>query len=452
MLVLAFDHFFHQDLQALEAGLDAGDRLVSLPYRRLHKVALRHFGPDAFETLDAPFAPGNTKRWASFERDAARFTEWLDAAYQPSVFVVPNDGFFYLRPVIARFRELGVATVVVQKETTIAPLTMDEDSQVILRHTPFMADQMTVCSERHREFAVRTGAPPDKVVVTGQPRFDFYAEARARRTAGHGTRSILYLSYDDLSYLPADGSLGSWRVLRAETEQALAAVAADPSATVVVKHHPQQQARDDVLGDRAVRAARDADTRSLIAEADVVVGFQTTALFEAAVAGKPILYPAWGPVYERAAQLLIPFADHPELARHVRSPTELSALLAPATTLDPPGAAALATAEEHLGPVDGHATQRVLAVIRRHAHPHQVTGRLPDARQVVGALLRTAGAPLAAAAAVFLRIGRRPSLAAAASRHARYWWQEAAEGAQIIRRRMAQVAGRGGGGGRSPNR
>jgi hypothetical protein len=310
---------------------------------------------------------------------------------------------------------------------------------VILRTTPFMADAMTVCSERHREFALRTGAPPEKVVVTGQPRFDFYARARGKPRARTGMPLVLYLSYDDLSYLPADGSLGSWRALRTETERVLSALASERTIHVVAKYHPQQQVTDDALGPAAERPPRDADTRHLVAEADVIVGFQTTALFEAAVAGKPVLYPAWGPVYERAAHLLIPFADHPELARHARSPDELRALLR-GGPLDRPGRNAVALAEAHLGPVDGHATERVLDVVRRHAVERSpVPPPSPSPGRLATAALRGAGVPLAGAAAVALRLMSRPALGEAASRHAGYWLQEAREASVIAGRLLAAV-------------
>src|SRR5438270_10614241 len=180
MHVLAFDHFFDQDLDALKSALDPSDALDVIPYRRLHKLAQAHFPESAFATLDAAFAPVVEASWDSYLPVAEAFAAWLASAYRPSVFVVPNDNFFYLRPVIASFRARGVPTVVVQKETTIAPLTMDEDSEVIRRYVPFMADVMTVCSERHRQFAIRCGALPEQVIVTGQPRFDVYAAARTR--------------------------------------------------------------------------------------------------------------------------------------------------------------------------------------------------------------------------------------------------------------------------------
>ena len=434
MRILAFDHFFDQDLDALRAGLGPGEDLHVLPYRRLHKRARAHFPAAAFDTLDAPFAAGMDARWRSYLPVARRFASWLAAAYRPSVFVVPNDNFFYLRPVIERLRSLGVPAVVVQKETTIAPLTMDVDSEVIRRYVPFMCDVMTVCSDRHREFAVRCGAAPQQVVVTGQPRFDLYAQARARRAGPVSSRpTVLYLSYDDLSYLPGDGSLGSWHQLRVETERVLGELAAAGVIDVVAKLHPQQQATDDDLGPAAHRARRGADTRALIAQADVVVGFQTTALFEAAVAGRPIVYPAWGPVYEAAEDLLIPFAESRELVHHATAADQLRAMLTDTSVLTAPGPAGRAEAEAHLGPVDGGATARVLEVVRRFAGPGPAPATV-SVTSLARAAAKTVAGPVATAGAAVLRRTGRSDLADGADRQAGYWVQEGREAWRIVRK------------------
>ena len=56
-------------------------------------------------------------------------------------------------------------------------------------------------------------------------------------------------------------------------------------------------------------APASADARRLILAADVVVGFQTTAMIEAAVAGKPVVYTGWDPEERRLADRLTPFDE-----------------------------------------------------------------------------------------------------------------------------------------------
>lgn len=440
MRILAFNHFFEHDLAALRDRLGPDDVMDVVSYRRLHRIARRHFPESAFGALDEAFAPSLDDGWRRYRRAAVRFADWLASAHRPTVFVVPNDTFFYLRPVIGRMQDLGVKTVCVQKETTLAPLTLDVDSQVIRRYVPVMTDAMAVCSERHREFAIRCGAIPETVSVTGQPRFDVYARAREIGPPGGRPPRLLYLSFDDLAYLPADAErtgLGTWRPLRHEVEGVLARLAEAGTWHVVAKTHPQQLALDDRLGPSVERAPRGADTRRLIMDADAVLGFQTTALFEAAVAGRPILYAGWGPVYDEMLSLLIPFHEHPELLTRVASADELRARLEAGdpTLLPVPGPSAQALAEEHLGPVDGHATERVLEIVRAYSGAGPERPPRPAAGNVAVAAGRGVLAPaLRGGGWVMNRVGQ-VRLGGALERRAGDWGQEGGEALAVTARR-----------------
>lgn len=363
MRALAFDHFFDQDLAALRAALEPGERLDVIGYQRLHRTARRHFDADAFTGVAAAYHPDRRTQWQSYIPAAEAAADRLAAAYRPDVFIAPTDAIFYLRPVIDRLAALGCPTVVVQKETTISPMVMSDHAKAVAESVPFVSAAMTVCSERQRQFWVNAGTHAELITVTGQPRFDVYADAAPARTS---RPTILYFSYDDVAYLPSDTGVpydGSWAELRRETEECLAELARS-GWQIVAKRHPQQPAGHDWLGPQVERAPQGADTRHLILAADVVVGFQTTALFEAAAAGRPVVYAAWGSVFDRARPLLIPFHDWPELVTHVSSGEALTEALR--SELPTPGLAGHAVIEDNIGPVDGHASARALDVVRRH--------------------------------------------------------------------------------------
>jgi hypothetical protein len=429
MRILALDHFFRQDLEAIRRALQEGDTLDVIPYQRLRRIARRVFPPAAFTGVERAFAPDMAPSWRRYEPLVNRFAEWVVAAYGPNVFVVPSDVFFYLRPVITRLRELGIPTVVVQKETTISPMVMEVHAKEVGRSVPFMSDLMTVCSDRHRDFWLRSGAPPDKIRVTGQPRFDSY---RAASAFSRASNRLLYLSYEDVAYLPGDlgrtdGS--TWRQLRRETEEVLAAASTDWHITA--KRHPAQAASDDWLGERVHRAAQDADTPTLILESDVVVGFQTTALLESALAGRPVLYAAWGETFEESRALLIPYDSYVGVVTHVRSPEELGDLLRGGLTNIPrPASAGIRTIEEHLGPIDGLASKRVVSLLRSSASSSVVVPIIPNRRVLVGAIIGVAGRLVALVVRVARPVWKRSARVARLGRE----WRQRGDEAALIRR------------------
>jgi hypothetical protein len=365
--VLALDHFFDQDLRALEShpGLD----VRRFPYQRLRRPAMRMMGTDVGTGLQAyaepRLAPARHRYAVWLAREVQRL--YLERAFD--VIVLPSDTFFYVRALPEAAHAIGVPVVVVQKETTISEATMQTHSAEMRHAAPFVADHMTVCSERHRQFWVRAGAPRALIEVTGQPRFDLYA-ARRQHVPSTPLR-VLFLSYELDAYVPGVGhgmGLRTWAALRDATEAVLVTAALEGRCEVVIKCHPQQHHRAEVdrlrtrapqVWNRGVSVAPvDADTRALILASDVVIGFQTTALYEAVAAGRSTVYAAWGDEFLRHRDQLIRFDAAPrECVRHATSATELADLLSRST---PPQISGCERwYEEALGPIDGCATERV---------------------------------------------------------------------------------------------
>jgi len=426
--VLAMDHFSDQDLRSLEADQRLDVR--RFPYQRFRQPAIRIMGPAVARGLHAynsPHIEAARGRYAVWlQREVERL--YLERAFD--VILLPSDTFFYVRNLPRAAHALGVPVVVMQKETTISVHTMEEHSQEMRIEAPFVSDWMTVCSERHRQFWIRAGADGRLVEVTGQPRFDVYATHRSQQPSHR--RRVLFLTNELDAYVPGVGQgmgLRTWEPLRDATEATLLDAVRAGTCELLVKIHPQQNHRVESAriarraGDRWRHgvdvAPPDADTRDLIVRADVVVGFQSTALYEAVAAARPVIYAAWGEEYERFRTELIPFDQAPPACmHHAASPGDLAALLS--LTLPAAGDACTAWYEEALGPVDGHATDRVtrrlISIVATWSPtPRRRRLELRRRRFAVGLLARglaaqavwTAAIPVASAAGESRRVAVR---------------------------------------------
>jgi hypothetical protein len=365
--VLALDHYFDQDLRALEAHPHLEVR--RFPYRRLRAPAMRIMGRQVAHGLHAynePAIAAARGRYAAWlAREVRRL--YLERAFD--VLVLPSDAFFYVRALPDAAHRLGIPVVVVQKETTVSQATMETFSREVGTEAPFVSDFMTVCSERQREFWSRAGAEADLIAITGQPRFDIYASSASPPRSTR--RRVLFLTYALDAYVPGAGrgkGLRTWEPLRDATEEALVDLARAGACEIVVKCHPQQDRREvaqrlaglaGAAWNHGVTVAdQDADTRELIIAADVVVGFQSTALYEAVAARRTVIYAAWGDAYERYRGGLIAFHDAPRACmHHAESQEMLCAMLN--DELSPQVSGCAAWYEPALGPVDGHGTDRV---------------------------------------------------------------------------------------------
>jgi CDP-glycerol glycerophosphotransferase (TagB/SpsB family) len=162
----------------------------------------------------------------------------------------------------------------------------------------------------------------------------------------------------------------TWEELRSQTEGALVQLAHE-GYTVLIKPHPQQNQRGETRRWRALSGALwgnaiqlldpDLDTRYLILNADIVIGFQTTALFESLAAGKPVIYTFWSEPARRYAQDLIPFHQAGDALYCVTSPEELTRVVKQCRgAVADPGTVVQRRRffEEYLGPLDGDASRR----------------------------------------------------------------------------------------------
>jgi hypothetical protein len=378
MRLLVLDHYFGQDIAALraEAGPDVEMRTIS--FGLLREEALRMFPKEVATGLEAfahPDLEPERRRWA------ARTVELLEEQFSIREFdamVSPSDLFFYVRSCPEACHRLGVPYLVAQKETTVQPLSMEMDAQRVRKYAPPVADHMTVCSERQRNFWLRTGASSDMITVTGQPRFDYYAGLGLDPIdAGYGEGGpvVLFLSYQLDTYHP-DYGVGKlvWEDLHKQTEAGLWELA-ERGWRVLIKPHPQQswaherrRLADEVgdkLDSRVFLIDPDEDARRLIAGSNAVVGFQSTALLEAMAAGRPVLYTSWDPESKRLLSGLVPFHEWGDAISVVDAAENLPRAVEEAASSRDPARLERARelAAEHLGVVDGGASGRVLDTI-----------------------------------------------------------------------------------------
>lgn len=392
MKVLILDHHFSQDIESLKRAMPERTVLRTISPLYFAWRAQRYLPPKVFlipglEEYTRPEYSRHRERWARAARQALHEIYQI---YPFDVFIAPSDTFFHVRDVVTACRELGVPFLIVQKETTRPAYFMEHTSRQVGRLFPFIGDFMTVCSERHKQFWLNADTPAAKIEVTGQPRFDFYQQPalwRSREDLGlpldAGRKLLLFLSYfpDVYSAWIPDGRSLSWHDLRRETQEVLIEFAKTRSCDLLVKPHPQQNTEDiaeeaEFLARIAGNAwdkhvfllPRNIDTRHLIVNADVIIGFQTTALLEAMAAGKETIYTRWSKELAKLEDRLIAFHEYSPALRCALSPEDLRKHVEEACA-SVPGSRndrlLREAVEEHLGPVDGHASDRTWAIIAR---------------------------------------------------------------------------------------
>lgn len=380
MKFLVIDHFFGQDIEALHHVAGKYEfRVVSQVL--LPRIARKYFPATVFSSLlgEAYASPEYADERRRYAIEARKFLHSLYYTFPFDAVIVPSDTIFYLRALSSAAHEMGIPFIVLQKETAISPYTMTEDARIIGKSLSFIGDIMLVCSDNHKQFWLNTGAKAEKIIVTGQPRFDFYHYPERWKTL-HSlgvhfsqTRPIVFfLSYDVGAYSPEGVLSPTWTQLRDETEVVLINAAKQGYINLLIKPHPQQQGiienqerlrkmAGDMWGKTVQWLSGTFDTRHLIVNAQIVVGFQTTALFEAMAAAKTVIYTFWTESISRFIKAILPFHEMGNAILVSRSPKELENYLLSHRDVkftDAQKQKQRYEAEKQMGPLDGQAAIR----------------------------------------------------------------------------------------------
>jgi hypothetical protein len=344
-------------------------RQLGLEPRALHAIRHRSSLPTARREIEAG--------WAAIRRDAAPME--LDGHD------VGRDALAALEPLVRRSlpwvaaealasrqllqrlrpRSLGLASdqhrmgrilTQVAAETATPTVVLQHGlPQARVGYLPVVARTVATWSEASSAWFVDAGTSPDRLRVTGNPRFDEYADRDGDRSKPDGSPRLL------LALSPT-----ARRINELLLQSTLGAVESLPTARLVIKLHPGQGSWEFVSAAVArstaaprIEVRRHAPLGPLLRWAEVTMVHRSTVVVDSLAAGTPVILARAGdasPAEERElAGLNLPVADGAEgLAR------EITALHGRAGMYFREREAAI---ERVTGPVDGQSAARIADVL-----------------------------------------------------------------------------------------
>ncbi len=318
--LLIINHYYDQDIRALQLA-NTEYNLVVIDGPRLFKGGKIYFSGDVMR-LRAPYDGTQPALREKFREYSREIFERLQRLVPFSLIITASDNFWWVREFITIGREHGVKTVVLDKEGTRSPYAVRGETERIRRLAPFMSDHIFVWSRRQRKFWRDTGVADEDITVIGQPRSDLFFRENSDTvdTLFPEARPLVTLfSYEDTAYIPPaevgpDGP--SWRTMKRETHDEVARMAeAYPGYNFIVKAHPQQSDLRDLQSryqrENLAVIGGSSSANELIRRSALIIAFQTTAVIEAMMLGKPVVYTSWDDNCPRFASDLLPFHEAP---------------------------------------------------------------------------------------------------------------------------------------------
>ena len=318
--IVILNHFFDQDIDALKmANVHFKITIISaFSFNRIFRRFVS-FTDDEWSSINNESNKPKRKEYSLF------FEKWilpLFIQFKIDAFVIPSDLYPYLRDIIPILRANKITNIVIDKEGTISPYDFNEFSGSIKIHNPFISDLIIVWNERQKLFWKKSGINDESIIhVVGQSRSDFWFRNQmpSKNLLKHMPSeklNVLLFSFDKSYYIPEhlyNSREITWDSLYKEVHSSVIALAEKyPNINFVIKTHPQQSSLDkeflDIIKhlDNISIVGGAKLSNELIKNSHIVIGFQTSALIEAMVCGKPIIYTFWGDA-PKIADLLIPF-------------------------------------------------------------------------------------------------------------------------------------------------
>jgi predicted glycosyltransferase len=318
--IVILNHFFDQDIIALKKA-NIYFRITTISAFSLNRIFR------CFVKLenDEWYSINDEKNQKSRNEYSLFFRKWILPIFtllKINAFIMPSDLYPYLRDIIPILRENKIISIVIDKEGTISPYDFENFSDSIKIYNPFISDFILVWNERQKIFWKKCGINDESIVhVIGQPRSDFWFSKHKPskdllKYMPNDKINVLFFSFDKSAYIPEhlyrSGQI-TWDLLYKEVHSSIIRIAQKyPNLNFVIKTHPQQNTVDEeflniikhlknisIIGGAKL-------SNELIKYSQIVIGFQTTALIEAMVCGKPVIYTFWGDA-PKISECLIPF-------------------------------------------------------------------------------------------------------------------------------------------------
>jgi hypothetical protein len=314
--VIFFDHFYGQDVKAMGlAFTKIGENSLTIDTSRLFRGAYLYF-EKAVMDLNAPYKISVSGRGRFYSVFIYGIFFILKTRLNFKVLILPSDNYYWVRAFIEICMRAKISVIVMDKEGLISPYDFEAECARIKRFAPFMSDHLYVWSERQKSYWMKAGVEEHLITVVGQPRSDllFSSASTSRSTR----KKITFFTFDDTAYIPPKyvSSGCNWIHLKNEIHEILKDFAVShPEIDVIVKAHPQQKDLDIITeklsGKNLTVLGGSQSSCSLIQESQLLVAFQTTALLEAIMVGKPVIYIDWATNNDELKELLLPFSNCP---------------------------------------------------------------------------------------------------------------------------------------------
>jgi hypothetical protein len=315
--ILVINHFFDGEIESLTKVLSQINDTSILPItpEPYFSKGITLFSEDIQCARIAYDDPSLMSVRDEYRKHCKKLYKKIYENYPFDCLVTPSDCFFWLREFVEVCKQNGILTVVADKEGTITPQSFETEPKRMRKFFPPISDYYFVWNERQMLFWEKAGASKDLIKLIGSARSDLFINIRKNESK----KDILFFDFDIDAYINnieigKEEEEKDWSLFRKSIYQVLIEIAREyQEVTIIVKCHPQQVVNEvmgiNISDYKNIKIVKGAPRGipDMISNARAVIGFQTTALLEASLTKAPVLYVAWGDLYDKVKDKILPW-------------------------------------------------------------------------------------------------------------------------------------------------
>ncbi len=246
--------------------------------------------------------------------------------YSPDAFISSSIADARWRETIKVAMKLGKKWIITEREGVLAPIVFRENINLVQEAFEPEVDLVLTSNDAHKKYWKKILKNNNPVKITGELKTDIWSNMDLwikKENINKGLKRnkllILYFAFGKKNYVDErfyPYEKRDWSYLQKEHYSVLREISIDYRDIVQIaiksghkddlKGYFSKQKKDELLENIFI-FRRNHQALDLIINADIIIGFQTTALVESMFTKKPIIFAAWGGLYNDVADDLIPF-------------------------------------------------------------------------------------------------------------------------------------------------
>ncbi len=313
---------FRGDLEVLA---QSGFKVYIMPYRWQTRVF------HAYKDLKPGDKFKNPPIDSSISRDRARLRKYLlpllgKIFRKKGIDCVIGAGLFYNQDLDwgAATTKIGYPYIVFHRENLVVNNDMYLEAKEranLLNEMGFVGTSIVFQNKIIKSIYDKySGVNTDKIKALGATRMDQYVlDTKSKKNTLNNRRITLFTFPASNAIMTKDYNYLGWHQLHDKVHTSFVELAREnPEIEFIIKHkgvgwEPTERLLSSLdafnIPNLKIYGERSCDTHKLILESDVITGFCSTALLEAAIAAKPIIYPLFAEASDEQYNDFICFAD-----------------------------------------------------------------------------------------------------------------------------------------------